>query len=63
MLVLFQFCLLHTLLDDSEEFSGAVSYHSEELTTAQSVIPDSHTTVPDAHNDHDVGDVHLLEYG
>lgn len=54
---------LDALLDHCEEVSCSVSDHPEELATAESIITDSDTAVPDADDDHDVCDVHLLEDG
>ena len=61
--LLFHLCLVDALLDAGEEFTGTVSYHSEELAAAKPVISDSNSTVPDADDDHDVADVHLLQHG
>lgn len=61
MLELFEFNLLDTVLEVRQQFSGPISNHAEEFATPQTVFADSHSTVPDANNDHDVHRVHLLE--
>jgi len=54
---------LNAFLDVSKKLSCSVCNHSEEFTSSKPVISDSHTTVPDADDNHDVSYVHLLEDG
>ena len=52
----------NAFLDVDKEFSCSVGYHSEEFSTSDTVVTDRHATVPDADDDHDVADVHLLQH-
>ena len=52
--------LHNAFLDASEKFSRSIGDHPEKLTTAETVIANRHTTVPDADDYHDVANVHLL---
>jgi hypothetical protein len=60
-LVLFLGSLLNALLNVSKKLSCSVCNHSEEFTTAKPIISDSHTTVPNTDDNHDVGNIHLLK--
>ena len=53
---------LYAFLDICEQFTSTIRYHSKEFSTSQSIISNSDTAVPDADDDHDITDVHLLEH-
>ena len=52
---------LYSFFDASEQLASPVRYHSEELATAEAVVADGHTAVPNADDHHDVPDVHFLQ--
>ena len=57
------FRLLYALFDAREKLTRAIGNQSEEFAATQTVISDRHSVVPDANDNHDVANVHLLEHG
>ena len=52
--------LIHSFLNAGQKLACPVCDHPEEFTTSQSIVTDCDSAVPDAHDHHDVEDVHLL---
>ena len=53
--------LLDSFFDACEELACPIGDHTEELAASQPIVTNSHSTVPNAYNYHDVANVHLLK--